>query len=529
MLATSRGTEPTDHHRPRGRLRPAIIALATATVTGLALLAAPPGDATPAAGRGPATPSPSGFQGLRSHETQVSAKVVSGGVVTLVTGDRVMVTTYSDGRTVSSFLPGSPHLGKPASTATTPTGSYVIPKLPTAERTRLDPSLFNVTALLGEAKDRVEVEVTFAPGTEPRDVPGITLETAQAHPGGGGSTVVPGHYSASTSGVGTRTSDWRGVMSVDLPAGRPAAVPGALRTHTLTVKVVDAQGAPVGSELAWVINMDDARLFSSPLEIVDGVGTVSVPAGNYAVTAGTFNLILIQADISVQAATTVRMSLADATVPARETVPEHSPAEGDFTLVVLPAGGGSFTGGSTGPRFSMRVQPVPETLLHGTVWSVVDGTFAPTGEVRGQIYSSLAYVKDYRKGVPSSLTFSHPKTDFAIVPQKYYGNGPAAAPLSFTVLLRAHRGRCFRQWLSGAGARSSHHLAARLTSAQLDPELRRSRFVLPRGRQGGPSREVQRLHPGTRPAGQLRARAGRAGLRGAIRPGQHRAILRPVP
>jgi hypothetical protein len=407
------------------------VALATAAITSLALVSAPTGNATPLPS--PALAQRSGTTGpsVRSHETASTAVVTGGGIVTLVTGDRVRVTMYSDGRSQAVILPGSPHFGRPVNTVRTPNASYVIPWLPLRERMRLDVSLFNVTALLGRQGHEIKVSVRFAPGVRTHAVPGLDLDSGHAQATSDGSTVVAAHYSTSTTGVDSAPAAWRGVSSVTLPGGGTGATPTTYRLHTLTIHVVSKQGGPVRFEQAWVINMDNGRLFLQPLYIIKGVGKISVPTGNYAVVAGSFIDVLMKTDIAVRAATTVDMSLADATVRPAERVPGRAVTDAGLDLTAIPDGGGGFGFSIGSDHFVAHVQPVSKVQQHGAIWSTVSGTFAPASQVPAQIYRSLAYTKDYRRGVPSSMSFTHPRADFAIVPQKFYANGPTGTRSTF--------------------------------------------------------------------------------------------------
>lgn len=372
-----------------------------------------------------------------SVETPGDGVVTGGGVATLITGDRVSVTTSSDGRTSAVILSGSPHAALPMSAVQFGDDSYVIPRLPVGEQAKLDSSLFNVSALAMLAGDSVPVEVTFRPGVRPHAIPGLDLDPTQPEQKADGSIVVPAHYDTATSGV-VAGSAWQGVTSVRLPAGGPSALATGRPMHELTVHVVDRQGQPVRFEQAWVINVDDAAVFKSPIPINDGVGTVSVPQGDYAVFAGNFRSVVSRPDFAVRADTTVELSLADATVHPAEAVLGHSPTDTAVSLARAADRHGGYNAAYLGSRFTVRVQPVVSTLPHGTMWSSVGGTFAPSDELDGglsqsQVYASLAYTKDFRHGVPEDMSFTHSRADFAIVPQRFFANGPAATHSSEVV------------------------------------------------------------------------------------------------
>lgn len=418
------------------------VALATAAALALALLSAPPGAASPATGAGAVDgPGASGTTTLRSQETPGGSVVTGGGIVTLVTGDRVRVTTYSDGTNTAAILPGSPHFGRAVNIVDTPDGSYVIPRLPVRERMKLDTSLFNVSALLRQPGDEVAMTVTFAEEVVPHAVPGLVLDRSSTHRTPDGSTVVAAHYSASSSGATAAPGALRGVALVTLPTGRPAAAPAGYRMHTLTVHVVNRQGNPVRFEQAWVQNVDDAALFTQPFYILQGVGKVSVPAGNYAVFAGNFASLLIEPDFAVDADTSLAMSLSDATVKPSESVVGYRPTDTSFGAVRSSEKHGSFSALFVSDRYGVRVQPVPASLPHGDVRSAVGGTLARADEFSGgfppAIPSTLAYTKDARAGIPHAMAFAHGKEDFAIVPQRFHANNPAGTRFTYVTSLAA--------------------------------------------------------------------------------------------
>ena len=133
---------------------------ATAVLAVLALIAGrtaigPPGISAATAGPAPnAGPAP-------KAEKQAAGRQV----VTLVTGDRVAVQRFADGRTAAAVLPGSPNHGEPMRSLSLAGELYAWPaNLPRARFERLDLSMVNVTRLAA-AEGAVPVEVTFRPGS----------------------------------------------------------------------------------------------------------------------------------------------------------------------------------------------------------------------------------------------------------------------------------------------------------------------------------------------------------------------------
>lgn len=415
------------NREPRARRRRlAGGALATAGVIGLTVTAAPPGEGSPywlgaaGAGRHPAA---------RSQETPSTAVVTGGGIVTLITGDRVRVTTYGDGRVVATMLPGSAHDGRAVKAIHTNNATYVIPWLPTRERARLDASLFNIAALLASQGEYVAVTVAFAPGVRPHAVPGLMLDASHARVRPDGSTLVPAHYVTTTAGVPDSPSALRGVESIELPSGMPAMVTPGARTHLLTINVSDRHGDPLSSGDAFVQNVDDGDVFSAPITITNGVGTVSVPEGNYAVLSGTFTRLIVAPDFAVEADTEISMSVASATVHPTESLSGYRASDTTVTFIRDAAThGGIGESFLSSGGFPFRLQPVPAHLDHGSAHSAVG---ASMGAADGS--STMAYLKDFRNGVPKSMSFRHDESEFAVVPQRFHANGPAGTHTSEAV------------------------------------------------------------------------------------------------
>lgn len=428
-LPSNRIPHPRRPTRPTRRA-----AVTTAAVAGLALAGASPGLPS-AVGAGSAPYPAKDAVAHPSHETPSDSVVTSVSVVTLVTGDRVRITTFSDNRRSASILPGSPHVGATVKTVQTPSGLYVIPQLPPAEQARFDVSMFDVSALAQMSGATVPVTVTFANGVAPHSVPGLTVDSARALRAAGGATIVSGRYSRATSGVPhSPPSAWRGVSTVALPAGSKQTDTTGQRVHTLTIHVQNMNGGPVGSEVAWVQNVDNVNVFMEPVTIANGVGTVAVPEGNYAVFAGSFTRLLVKPDFAVGSDRSITMKLSDATVRPTEAVPGYDAVDTGVTVTRNSARGGGFVQIMASDRFVFRVQPVAAGLPHGDLKSTVSGTHAPQGEMprtgAAKVFTTLAYTKDLRSGVPDSLSFTHQKSDFAIVPQQFHANGPAAVRTS---------------------------------------------------------------------------------------------------
>ena len=348
-------------------------------------------------------------------------------VVTLITGDRVAVSTVADGRTVAALLPGSPNAGRPIETFSLAGELYVRPRgISAAEAGRLDASMFNVTRLarLTTADGQVPVRVTFGAGTQPHDVPGVDV-SATARTTGSDQAVARGSY----DGAGGPGGSWRGVKRVALP-GRDASAadPAAARfeLHTLTVHVTDRRGRPANCASVVVMNVDDSRLFSF-LDFCAGRGTtkLSVPEGNYAVIADVYgrrswSLAAVQ-QFPVADDSEVSVSAAKATTPVSfPKVRGAKPFDATFNYIRTAEEVGSFSlGFSYGPGTTLLVQPTKPP----TVGDLRSGLRATLRIPHGKRPATPVDTYDWQRGVPTDMTYPHARSDFADVTARYYSDG----------------------------------------------------------------------------------------------------------
>ena len=197
--------------RAHARVRSTAWSVTTATAMAAALIAAPPvTQQADAAGVG----------------TFVHGSGPSLQTVTLVTGDRVVLRTDAAGKVSASLTPGSPHYGRPVEFADTGAQSWLVPKLARSVRSKLDNSVFDVSALAAR-HGRVPLTVTFARGATPHSLPGLHVRTATARKAAHGRTattasydarrVLPASLARSLSGVSRIAL--RGVSSVGVPTG----------------------------------------------------------------------------------------------------------------------------------------------------------------------------------------------------------------------------------------------------------------------------------------------------------------------
>lgn len=408
-----------------------ILPASAAAVLLLALTAGPPASQPASASRSVAVAT------VRATAERDLSGSGGPGVVTLITGDRVRLTSYPDGRTAATVLPGSPHFGQPATAVHTDRADYVMPRLPVGIGSRFDTSLFDVTALAELGGTTVPVAVEFNPGLAPHQVPGLTLDFRSAHETAHGGTVVDGAYRATPLGVRPLTeSRWRGVRRVWLPTDRPAAPPTGTEVHTLTVNLVDAHGNPVAYDQVLLMNLDDPRLFNQPVDLVDGTVDVQVPEGNYSVFTGVEHFaIVVKPDVNVRSDRTISVSLGDATVTPAESLPGYHRIDSGVTVTRVAEGRGSTALTLLGGQRFGRVQPASADQPHGELWVTVDASLARKGDDGGcdgpsgggcvPLYRTLSATEDFRAGIPENLSFRHTEADFAVVKQRLYANGSA--------------------------------------------------------------------------------------------------------
>src|SRR5262249_46880989 len=156
--------------------------------------------------------------------------------VTLVTGDRVLLTTDAAGRVSASFTPGSPDFGRPVHTLSMSGHTYVVPQLPLRLRRKLDMSVFDVSALTG---GRVTLDVTFRRGPEPRSLPGLSLRTSTARRTGHGATRVAATYDASRALPASLTRSLGPVSQIAVQGVSTVNAAPGYELHTLTINATN--------------------------------------------------------------------------------------------------------------------------------------------------------------------------------------------------------------------------------------------------------------------------------------------------
>jgi len=410
----------------RLRGRTAALSVSAAAALAAALVAVPTAAAdagTAAAAPAPGTPA-SGRSGSGTRPS----------LVTLVTGDRVLVRRDAAGRTIASLTPRSPHYGGPVEFVNTGTHTWVVPKLAPSVRARFDPSVFDVATLARSG--RVRLRVTFARGAGVRPLPGLDLRTATARESARGRTTVAASYDVNRPLPASLASSLRGVRRVSVAgassASAPSAAPSAYQLHTLTINGTTAKGRPIPGADVFVLNADDGRLFGTFGGIVHGQWKVSVPSGNYLVVASDFTHVVVRQVAVGTADTVLSLSMAQATVKPRMTVPSGlSPQLPGFDIVGNDEAHTSFFDFGWAGGYP-KVNPISH-LVAGSIHTEISGlwskkhyrpyTFAHH-HLRAHPITRVAVAKEVRSGIPSRLTFHYHKRDFAKVAIQHFATGP---------------------------------------------------------------------------------------------------------
>jgi hypothetical protein len=389
---------------------------------------------TPAAGAPGSAASWTPVRAARPHVHPT--RVVSTEVVALVTGDRVRVSTLSDGRQAATLLPGSPGYGKPVQTMATPTATFVVPKMSWDVRRHYDLSVFDVTALAAapDETSRPELAVRFVDGATPRDLPGLAVDESAARQTKAGATVAPATYSpGSLPERGLDQTALRGVAAVTQPASETRMqAAGDYQLHTLTVEGVNRRGRSLKAADVWVQNVDDGRLFIAPVFLWNGSAKVMVPEGHYSVMTGGWSWVVVESDIAVTGDTTLMVDARDATTRPSEHVEGHRPIDTTVVLQRASERAGTFTWSFSSWRFDTRVSP-QRPPAHGLLRSSVGATLMPRSGFLGADMETarLVSTRDYRAGIPADLSFTHGRRDFARVTHDYYSNGPVRYTSTF--------------------------------------------------------------------------------------------------
>jgi hypothetical protein len=401
------------------RVRTAALSVVTTSALAVALTAVPATQAATVSGSAWQTTA-SGFSRPHSHAPRV---------VTLVTGDRVLVRQDSSGRTLASLLPSSPHYGKPVEFVHTATHTWVVPRLAPALRGRLDTSLFDVAALARSG--RVRLRVTFAKGVAPRALPGLGVRTRATHGLSGGRTTALASYDARRPLPASLASSLRGVVRISAAHAAQAPAPD-YELHTLTIDATTVKGKPLPGSDVFLVNADDARLYDAMGGILHGQWKASVPSGHYFVMVSDFRHIVVRQVSVGDADTETGLSMADATTkPRLESPPGLRSLDPELLIQASDESGhGSFGFGFGG--ILPKLSPVRHVVA-GSLFTEVSNLWTPKGyepvtfhhgQMQDHPIKRMAAAKVVRRGVPDSLQVAYHPRQYADVTIRHYATGP---------------------------------------------------------------------------------------------------------
>jgi hypothetical protein len=347
-------------------------------------------------------------------------------VVTMITGDRVVLRTTADGRVAASMTPDSPDFGHPVKTFTVADHTYVIPTLSRSLQAKIDPSLFDVAALARQSN--VSLDVTFKKGAAARSLPGLKAGSARTV---AGRTTVRTSYDAHRPLPASFTRSLASVAKVSVRGASDLGVPSGYELHTLTINGTDPSGSPIRQGLVFVLNMDDGRLFGSVGLLVDGRWKVSVPSGHYAVIVPGRRRLLFDQTTVGSADTSLSVSMAAATVKPRSVYPGHKSIAPELDLIGKDAHGNTFDFGFGGSL------PLLNPVSHVNVGSLVTEVsnqfaplhykpfvFSPKGGGKTNPLTFVANTKDVLPNVPRHINLVYRAKDFARIDIVHHATGP---------------------------------------------------------------------------------------------------------
>ena len=368
-------------------------------------------------------------------------------VITLATGDRIAVTTAA-GKTSYSPL-GNATAGFHEFQA--PGGDeYLIPASAQPFLGRgLDESLFDVTALVrnGDAA-RIPVNLSFAPGSTPAAPAGVTLTSVTGQTAAGyltpdsaaafgaalkhsiGADVAAGRAAGSTAA-------FPGLTALSLAgATAPSSVTPNYPLHIVQVNVTDLTGAPANDDLVYLADTDNYSRLLSGMPIVNGIGKVEAPAGNYMLVAY-FNDFDTSGNLTAQ-----RQVIQDGlTVPATTGTTTFAVSESEANLEVTVTAPRPTSLNATIDLYA-RTDATGQVATFGTIGNgaplYVNATTPTVGSAYMALYwFALAADKSYlysvafgdKTGIPANETFVVRPDQLATLTNRLYstpgttGNG----------------------------------------------------------------------------------------------------------
>ena len=367
--------------------------------------------------------------------------------VTLITGDKVTVSTSSNGTpnyTVEALSGDQGFQSYQAGDG----DQYVIPAAAVPYLGQLDLSLFDVTALAkanaGESAEQ-PVQLQFRAGAAPHAPSGVTLTSVA------GSWATGYYTSASAPAFGAAL---RRQIEADLTSGRragstplPASITDAgaqqpadgahphYPLHILHINTLGLNDQPANA-LVTLVNVDTATKENAALNAVDGVARIAVPAGNYAAYATYFDYdakgnyagarVAAADDFVVSdSPSTASVTIDENAATAPITVTSPKPATHDLTIAEFARFDATGQGVSRLNMLSVGdypvyVSPVAKPSVGTLRYLVQWGGSTPNPEEHYRV--DLAFVSDR---IPSNESFVNPANRLAAVHDVLYSD-PAA-------------------------------------------------------------------------------------------------------
>jgi hypothetical protein len=396
--------------------RGSLVATVALTAAVLPVLPAQPATAAPppsgpATSSGPATPSGPATSGPATT------------TVTLITGDAVRYTPGAVPRV--AVLPRDAAAGGFRTARAGDRVSVIPVAVSPYLGARLDPALFDVTALAAAPAGRLPVRVTYRAGAAHRALPGVTVTASTGDTATGYLTPA----SARDFGAALSPRLFDGIASIRYAGTvRPAAQP-RFPMFTLRIPVLDATGAPALSGSVAVVNVDDAAKYVGFAYVEDGEARVSVPAGNYGLLAETAEFddtgitqrLVHVADVAVTAATTLPpVDMRTATAAGGVTVPRPARTDEvtvDWTREAVGGGGLSWSLGTYGDS---RILVAPgRAVRHGSLrW----GNYWRLSAEDDSYTYDLKWSAD--GAIPARQRFTVTAADVTTLSEHYYSDVP---------------------------------------------------------------------------------------------------------
>jgi hypothetical protein len=282
-------------------------------------------------------------------------------VVTLITGDRVDVSTTPDGRRTVTVIPDPGGSTTAMQTLSSGPHLYVIPQdAAGAIGAPLDLGLFDVNALIAggyaDESKPLDLAVTYQAGMAPRALPGMQVIDSGAlrqprDRAAAFGTALRSHARGVAAGQPDKLFDGVGRLALagaaTLPPGQPTG-----KLHTLTIKAFDRTGRRANGDFVTVVSVDNPNSFLAGQTLFRGELAYSVPAGTYSIASylvthhpdGTSDFsLLTEPDVAVSHDTVVVLDARKATRVDAHTPDPTTPVVAQLTLQRNPVSGPTFT------------------------------------------------------------------------------------------------------------------------------------------------------------------------------------------